>query len=511
MNRQAEYRRVATRPTAYPAMHRILQTAVVGVIAVAVALSAVPEAIAQRTSGGDFARFVERNLVETIAGAEQSVVAIARVSQDTPDELLDLEFHPDPFGRRPDVSANLSPTDPEFVANEYATGVVVGSDGLILTTYHVLAPRSDYYVTTTDRRVFQATIRAADPRSDLAVLSVKATDLVPISLGDGQTLRRGQIVVALGNPGAMARDGQPSAAMGIVANLARKAPPEPASFESAGKPTIHHCGTLIQTDVRLGTATSGGALLDLSGRMVGLLTSLPTPTGDQHSAGYAIPVDPTFRRIVDVLKQGGEVQYGFLGIEPGNLTRDEVLAGLRGMRVERVMPGPGTPAAAGGLRSGDIITAVDGVPILDADHLVLEVGRLPVDSIARITVLRQGRQRTLDVRLGKYPVRGPKIVTNRPPAWRGIQVDYPTAVVDPKYRARGEATYFEDAVLVTEVEQASPAWEAGLRPGMSISHVAGRHVRTPDDFRSTIVGRSGPVTVRLTEPDSPERTIGPGT
>jgi len=491
-------------------MRRIIERVVLGAIAAAVVLSAVPRLAAQRIIGSELARAVERDLVEAIAGAEKSVVAIARVSKDTPDEVLNLEFHPDPFGRRGGVAGDRSPTDPDFIPNEYATGVVVGREGLILTTYHALAPRSDYYVTAADRRVYQATIKAADPRSDLAVLAVGATDLAPIRFGDGRTLRKGQIVIALGNPSAIAQDGQASAAMGIVANLARKALREVTSFESAGKTTLYHCGTLIQTDIRRGAGTSGGPLLDLSGRMVGLLTSLPAPTGYERAAGYAIPVDATFRRIVELLKQGREVQYGFLGIEPGDLTREEVLAGLRGMRVERVMPGPGTPAAAGGLRAGDVITAVNGLPILDADHLVLEVGRLPVDSIARITLLRQGRRRTLSVRLGKYPVRGPKIVTNRPAPWRGLQVDYPTVLVDPKYRMRGESVYFEDAVLVTEVQQESPAWQAGLRVGMSISHVAGRQVRTPEEFRTTIAGRSGPVAVRLTEQDAPERVIGPG-
>lgn len=478
------------------------------ILTVAVFLSAASDLAAQRFAHGGLALSLERDLVDAITRAEPSVVAIARVSRDTSDEVLRLEFRPDLFDRR-GVLGQPSPTDPDFVPNEYATGVVVAREGLILTTYHVLAPESDYYVTTSDRRVWQATIRAADPRSDLAVLAVGATDLAPIDLGDGGALRKGQIVVALGNPNAIARDGQASAAMGIVANLARKAPVDPTDFQSAGKPTLHHCGTLIQTDVRLGAGISGGALVDLSGRMIGLLTSLPAATGYQRDAAYAIPVDATFRRIVDELKQGREVQYGFLGIQPANLTRDEVLAGRQGMRIDRVMPGPGSPAAAAGLRAGDVITAVGGRPIFDADQLVLEVGRFPVDSVVPVTILRDGRRRTINARLGKFPVRGTKIVTNGPPAWRGIQVDYPTAVVDPRFRAPGESVFFEDAVLVTEVEEKSPAWQAGLRAGMSISHVEGRAVRTPDEFRATIADRGGPVTIRLTEHDSPQRIIAP--
>ncbi len=491
-------------------MHRNIRHCVALILANAVLLSAASRAAAQRITAEGLARAVERTLVDAVARTEKSVVAIARVDKETPDEVLNLEFRLDPFGRRGGRLGSPSPTDPDFIPNEYAAGVVVDRAGLILTTYHVLAPQSDYYVTAADRQVYRATVKAADPRSDLAILSIKATDLVPIGLANAGALRKGQIVIALGNPDAIAKDGQASAAWGIVANLARKAPPEPGSFESAGKTTLHHYGTLIQTDAKLGVGTSGGPLLDLSGRMVGLLTSLPAPTGYERAAGYAIPVDATFRRIVETLKQGREVEYGFLGIEPANLTREEILSGLRGMRVERVTPGPGTPAAAGGLEAGDIITAVGGRPILDADHLVLEVGRLPVDSVARITVLRRGRKRELNVRLGKYPVRGRKIVTARAEPWRGLQVDYPTVLVDPRYRAHDEPVYFEDAVLVTEVQQDSPAWRAGLRVGMSISHVVGRAVRTPGEFRTMVAGRPGPVPIRLTEQDSPRRVIGPG-
>ena len=114
---------------------------------------------------------------------------------------------------------------------------------------------------------------------DAAGHPVDALDFPPIVLGDGASLRKGQIVLSLGNPYGIAADGQANACWGIVSNLARKAPPVPDELDVSGKPTIHHFGTLIQTDAKLNWGTSGGALLNLRGEMVGLVTSLPMTPG----------------------------------------------------------------------------------------------------------------------------------------------------------------------------------------------------------------------------------------
>ncbi|MHC4176628.1 MAG: S1C family serine protease, partial [Planctomycetota bacterium] len=274
---------------------------------------------AQDISGRAAAGAMEQVLVDVIAGAEESVVAIARVRKERPGETFSFEPRPDAFDRPMVTTTDPQPTDPDFIPSEYGTGVVVGRRGLILTAYHVLGEDSEYYVRTHDRKVYPAWIKAADPRSDLAVLAVDAVDLVPIRFGDASNLKKGRIVIALGNPYAIARDGQPSASWGMVANLARKAPPAPDETDSSGKRTLHHFGTLIQTDAKLNLGTSGGPLLNLDGEMVGLCVSLAAMVGYETAAGYAIPVDRTFRRAVDTLKSGREVEYGFLGIQPANL------------------------------------------------------------------------------------------------------------------------------------------------------------------------------------------------
>jgi serine protease Do len=342
------------------------------------------------------------------------------------------------------------------------------------------------------------------------VLSIEAADLTPISFGNADELKKGQIVVSLGNPYAIARDGQTSAAWGIVANLGRKAPAMPSESDPSGRPTLHHYGTLIQTDAKLNLGTSGGPLLNLKGEMVGLSIAMAVAAGYEAAGGYAIPVDATFRRAVETLKQGREVEYGFLGIQPTNLQSKEVLAGLHGMRVSQVLPG--TPAARYGLKSGDIVTAVDNTPLYDADGLVLNVGKLPSEAVTRLSVLRNGAPQTVQVTLTKYAVHGKKIVTTMDPAWRGLRVDYPTAVADAEGHSRGGASFSGDSVIVTEVAEGSPAAAAGLRHGMLITHVDSAPIRTPKEFASAVArDNGGPVRLRLAGDDkNPIRTVPPG-
>ena len=442
-------------------------------------------------------------MVQTIATAEKSVVAVARVRKEQSGDSTRLEFRPDPFGRKLSIGNPLPPTDPSFVPNEYGTGVVVDRRGLILTACHVLGDENDvYYVTTSDRRIYRAWIKAADPRSDLAVLSIDGADvasanMVPIRLGDAATLRKGQIVVTLGNPYAIARDGQSSAGWGIVSNLGRKAPPLPDETDATGKTTLHHYGGLIQTDARLHLGTSGGPLLNLRGEMIGLCVSQAATAGYESSASYAIPVNATFRRVLDSLAQGREAEYGFLGIRPDNLKPAELAAGLQGIR-GRIEPG--TPAARAGLHEDDIITSVNGTPIYDSDSLVLEVGRLPVEALAHLGVIRNGARQTIDVVLSKFPVRGRKVATVRPDPWRGVRVDYSSAFLEPD-QPQHFGLPLTDAVVVSEVDQNTPAAQAGMKRGMLISHVDGRAVRTPKEFQAAIAEKTGAVQLRLVAGD----------
>lgn len=456
---------------------------------------------------------LEAALVDSIASSEKSLVAVDRLRKEElePDAALPI----DTFRQFQERRAPFLPGDRQYVPNEYATGVVIDAAGLILTNYHVLAEGSEYHVTTSDRRRYKAAVHAADPRSDLAVLKIDERRLTPIKLGDGGAVRKGQIVVALGNPYAIARDGQASASWGIVSNLSRKAAAPLPDSVPLFSGTLHQLGTLIQTDARLNLGTSGGALMNLKGEMVGLTTSLAAGAGYEQAAGFAIPVDETFRRVIHTLKQGREVEYGFLGIVPSNPSQLDALSGRRGGAVDEVQPG--TPAEQAELRRGDLITHVNGRAIHDADALMLEIGRQPAGAAVRLTVDRRGKLETLHAELAKFPVAGKKQFTVAAPAWRGLRVDYSTSMVELLSR-QSPRTGGESYVAVAEVAPDSAAEKAGLRRRMLVTKVRGLTpgnkpreftVQRPAEFYAAVEALAGPVELTLLsiKPEQVERVV----
>lgn len=453
---------------------------------------------------------VERILVQAIAKAEPSVVAIARVRRGPAVGMIN-----DPT-RSMLHTPRSDPTDPDFIPHEYATGVVVGAGGLILTNYHVLGDpaQCDYYVWI-QRRPYLARVKAEDPWMDLAVLEIEAQGLTPITLGDAADLKKGQLVIVLGNPQAIAKDGEPSAARGIIANLHRPAPPVAESAQGApGKTTLHHYGSLIQTDVKLLKGASGGALVNWKGELIGLTTSLAAPPGYEEAAGYALPVNEAFRRSLENLKQGRKADYGFLGVAPAHLTAFERRQGRLGARVQEVMAG--APAAKTSLRTGDVITHVNGAPVRDANDLIRQLSQAPAAAEVKLSVERPAgagrpRQWTETVRLSKKYVaaRRPIVSDVSEPSWRGVQVDYATAI--PHFEERAAAVDPQGCVAIVEVVEGSPAWKADLRPRMFISHVENQRVSTPQEFHEAAESYETAVQLRLTEKvgDSHVRKVEP--
>ena len=472
-----------------------------------------PQAIAQSTPLDSFAVLsaAEDQLVKVIAAAEPSVVAVGVIKRTAARALRVDGFGIDVTPRATDEFG------PDFIPNEFGSGVIItagngdepNGERLVLTMFHLVkgasvvgrdAPNDrQLRIRLPGKQICEAKILAADPRSDLAVLrldlagtKLNREDLKPFKLHEPTPPRKGQFVISLGNPYAIARDGSASASWGLISNISRY----PAQVENdktdtgpvRRDTTIHHLGTLLHVDTRLNLGGSGGALLNLKGELIGLTTSLAAIEGYEKSVGYAIPMDANMKRVIESLAKGLEVEYGFLGLQPD----DCLLAPLRHLPPRVTQPTAArvllvfadSPAGLAGVRRDDIILAVNRKPIFGKYDLLREVGLLGPAATAELRLWRESERRevTLQAELGKWPLNDEEtlvVTQQRHPEWRGLRVDYPTARA--KFMNWPEQRY-PTAVVVTSVAPQSSAADAELREGDFITQVDSLLVRTPDEF-----------------------------
>ena len=436
---------------------------------------------------------VEAALADAIAAAEPSVVAVAREKSDN-DETLAVRGRAAPrppvIDRRFGVVAqpNADPFAGDNPSFDYGSGVVVGGHNEILTAYHVVKGAKALRVRAANRQEFLAEVIAADPRSDLAVIAPREgaggppVKLKPIRVGDAARLRKGNFLVALGNPFNAARDGHPSASWGILANVARKLE-QTYEEQLRGESQLRYLPTLLQLDSKLNLGMSGGAVINLKGELVGLTTSAANAAGFDAQAGYAIPMDRLVRNVVETLKQGKEYEYGFLGINldiPNGTTRVETAKA-------------GTPAALGGVLAGDYISAVGDTPVSDSDGLVVAINSVPAGEPVVLKIRRKDAEIERTVVLAKRGIRGPVIATNRPDPWRGLRTDYTSVQTGMTFPPDLLDAMSREGVLVTEVESGSASEKSGLRTGQVVSRVDGAPVKNPREFAKAVAGKKGPV------------------
>jgi len=435
---------------------------------------------------------MEQVLVDAIATAEKSVVAIARVRKGRVNT---------PPGQEPGA------LDPEFVPNEFGAGVAIDRKGNILTNYHVLRDpeRYDYFVYW-QKKAYKAKLVGSHSWYDLAVLRIEGANIEPIKFGDTTKLKKGRFVISLGNAYGIAHDGEPTASWGIVSGLARRprarAPwyTNSSNAEQApGKESVHYYGTLIYCDNRVNLGSSGGALINLRGEMIGLTTSLAALAGYEKSGGFAVPLDTFTQRVIRDLTAGRITGNGFLGIGTANLTAEQRRAGQLGVWVKHVVAG--SPASKAGLQAnGDIITHVNGKAVTSSDALIRDLSRIPPGDIVRLSVKRNSRDIIISAALSKKHLNlsRPSIATAPEPQWRGMQVDFTTAVPYPVIEQHGERIDKKDCVVVSHVDRGSPAWDAGLRQWMFISKVDGVTISRPREFYEQVEHKTGDVTIRET-------------
>ncbi|WP_323018975.1 S1C family serine protease [Castellaniella sp.] len=273
------------------------------------------------------------------------------------------------------------------------SGVIVRTDGYILTNNHVIESADAIEVSLKDGRQATAKLVGADPESDLAVLKIDLDNLPAIVFDPEQSVRVGDVVLAIGNPFGVGQ----TTTQGIVSALGRN------------RLGINTYEDFIQTDAAINPGNSGGALIDTQGRLVGINTAIYSETGGSLGIGFAIPSGPA-HQILDQIIEHGRVQRGWLGLEPQDITPDLArafqLKSDRGAIVARVFARG--PAAQAGIRVGDILQSLDGRPVRDSFDLLNRLAPMKAGSKARLGVWRDGQIVTLTVTVGLRPVaRGP--------------------------------------------------------------------------------------------------------
>jgi S1-C subfamily serine protease len=243
-------------------------------------------------------------------------------------------------------------------------------------------------------------------------------------------------------------------------------------------------------------------VVNLEGEMIGLTTSMAAVVGGDTPGGYAVPLTPEIKRIIEVLKRGEDVEYGFLGVGVDTIHgRDH-----RGALIEQVSEG--TPARRAGLQVGEVITAIDDLPITDFDDLQLHVGAALAGSEVKLMVRTFGdRTRKVTVRLAKYNYPGQSIAANRRPAVFGLRVDYSSVV--------SSDVAVPEGVFIREVDKGSTAERKykDLLEGARwiVQSVNGKSVSTPADFLREVAAARGPLELKIVEvvknPESTAKTL----
>jgi Do/DeqQ family serine protease len=366
----------------------------------------------------------------------------------------------DPFFRRFfDVPPDSKPRERQF--QSAGSGVIVDAkNGYIITNFHVVENASEITVTLLDNRSFSAKVVGSDEGADVAVLQVKQPNLIAMSLGDSGKLEVGDYVVAIGNPFGLSH----TVTAGIVSALSRTGI-NPDGYED-----------FIQTDASINPGNSGGALVNLRGELVGINSAILSGSGGNIGIGFAIPVN-LVKNVMDQLIKFGQVKRGVLGVNLYSVTSDIAkefgVAESSGALVAGVAQGSAADHA--GIKTGDIITSINGVTKKDPGELRYAIGLLHVGDKVDIGLLRDGKARTVTA-----------IIAERSDVETANALDINKGL---------EGADLADApdgagVLVKTLQDGSPAAQNGLRANDLIVGVGRTTVTNTKSFRDAAKGAS---------------------
>ncbi len=371
------------------------------------------------------------------------------------------------------------------------SGFLIG-DGLVLTNNHVVEIEDenrpgryramDEITVITDpnapggARELAAKVVGNDPKTDVALLRIEGDhvkDLKYASLGDSDTLEVGDYVVAIGEPFGL----QATVTAGIISAKERS---------QFGGPYSDY----LQTDASINPGNSGGPLFNMRGEVVGINAAI---ISGANTIGFAIPID-VVKQILPQLKEKGRVSRGFLGVQPQAITQDMVqqlgLKGTQGALVTDVVPK--SPAEASGLKPGDVVVAINGKQVTDDNQLTRDVGAVPPGGTVKLDVLRDGKQRSIDVKLAPRPEeadeggksagdRGGEQASGDP---LGLTVEDITPELARRARLDGPVK----GAIVTDVAPDSPAATSQIEPGDIIVEANRQPIASSADYRKAVKG-----------------------
>jgi serine protease Do len=339
------------------------------------------------------------------------------------------------------------------------SGFFISPDGYVVTNNHVVDKGKTVQVTTDDGRTLDAKVVGVDPKTDIALLKVTEEGTYPYVRLAASAPRVGDWVVAIGNPFGLGG----TVTSGIVSARGRDIGAGPYD-------------DFLQIDAPINRGNSGGPTFNLQGEVVGVNTAIYSPSGGNVGLAFAIPAE-TVSGVVDQLRTEGKVSRAYLGVQIQPLTKDLAdglgLSSQKGALVDSAQDG--TPAAKAGLKSGDVITALNGEPVASARELTRKVGAMKPGAKAEITYLRDGRERTATIELAGQP------------AERTARADVPTPEGGlPKLGIRLAPAPGEEGVAVVGVDPTGPAAGKGIKDGDVILEVGGRAVSNPADVSAGI-------------------------
>jgi serine protease Do len=435
--------------------------------AAAVAQSAVTQVTGRAANRGD-----RDSYADTVKVVAPAVVTIrtegrARVSptQFQGDEDLLRRFFGDRFDR------NQMPRQRSPRQRGLGSGVIVSTDGYILTNHHVVDNADNILVDLSDNRTVKAKLVGSDQPSDLALLKIEETNLKPLALGNSDAVQVGDVVLAVGNPLGIGQ----TVTMGIVSAKGRSTGVGDGSYED-----------FLQTDAPINHGNSGGALVNTKGELVGINSQIVSVSDGNIGIGFAIPANMA-RHVMDELRGEGRVRRAQLGVTVQHVTSDLAeslgLKQVGGAIVSDVESG--SAAEHAGIKRGDVIKSFNGQAVDDTNTLRNRVAEATPGSSAKVVVLRDGSERELTVTLDEAvskTARGRGEPTSDDHAALGISV----APLTPELAARAGIDRDTKGLLVEDVDPEGGAAAAGIQPRDVIQEVNRKPVQTVDELRAAV-------------------------